>query len=142
MLIIMLCCWKKKTLFWITLRKSLLRESYLVGLSEVGLPESISYQEVPLQLCTMFCLYFQSSIWSLGGMEYLVQYGQMYQNENLVLQRRESDKIRKWKLLWKTPENADLLFMTPKTLTRSLCLEHEDIDFKFWHTWDHWGLFQ
>ena len=36
----------------ITLRKSHLRKSYLVDLSEVGLPESISHQEVPPQLFT------------------------------------------------------------------------------------------
>ena len=39
----------------ITLRKSHLRKSYLVGLSEVGLPESISHQKVPPQLLCFIC---------------------------------------------------------------------------------------
>ena len=39
----------------ITLRRSHLRKSYLVGLSEVGHPESISHQEVPPQLLCFIC---------------------------------------------------------------------------------------
>ena len=42
----------------ITLRKSHLRKSYLVGLSEVGLPESISHQKVPPQLLCIICTVF------------------------------------------------------------------------------------
>ena len=39
----------------ITLRKSHLRKTYLGGLSEVGLPESISHQKVPPQLLCFIC---------------------------------------------------------------------------------------
>ena len=42
----------KIVLTLITLRKSHLRKSYLVDLSEVGLSESISHQEVPPKLFT------------------------------------------------------------------------------------------
>ena len=45
-------------IMWITLRKSHLRKSYLVGLSEVGLPESISHQKVPPQLLCIICTVF------------------------------------------------------------------------------------
>ena len=42
----------------VNIRKSHLRKSYLVGLSEVGLPESISHQKVPPQLLCIICTVF------------------------------------------------------------------------------------
>ena len=39
----------------VNIRKSHLRKSYLVGLPEVGLPESISHQKVPPQLLCFIC---------------------------------------------------------------------------------------
>ena len=51
-----------KRMVMITLRMSHLRKSYLVGLSEVGLPKSISHQGVPPQLLSFIC----TSIASLG----------------------------------------------------------------------------
>ena len=52
----------------ITLRKSHLRKAYLGGLSEVGLPESISPTSI-----IMFYLYFHSLIWALGVIEHVYQ---------------------------------------------------------------------
>ena len=42
----------------VNIRKSHLRKSYLVGLPEVGLPESISHQKVPPQLLCIVCIVF------------------------------------------------------------------------------------
>ena len=39
----------------VLIRNSHLKKSYLVGLSEVGLPESISHQKVPPQLLCFIC---------------------------------------------------------------------------------------
>ena len=39
----------------VNIRKSHLRKSYLVGLPEVGLPESISHKKVPPQLLCIIC---------------------------------------------------------------------------------------
>ena len=77
----------------ITLRKSHLRKTYLGGLSEVGLPESISHQKVPLIYYVY--MYFYSLIWALGVM------GHVYQGPNGDFVA-EIDEITKVKI----PENT------------------------------------
>ena len=42
----------------VNIRKSHLRKTYLGGLPEVGLPESISHQKVPPQLLCIICTVF------------------------------------------------------------------------------------
>ena len=42
----------------VNIRKSHLRKTYLVGLPEVGLLESISHQKVPPQLLCIIFLFF------------------------------------------------------------------------------------
>ena len=76
------------------LRKSHLRNSYLVGLSEVGLPESISHQKIPPQLLCFICTYIALfGLWRSWDICYKGLVG---------IYVAEFDEIKKWK----TPETT------------------------------------
>ena len=49
---------RARYIWLVNIRKSHLRKTYLGGLPEVGLPESINHQKVPPQLLCIICTVF------------------------------------------------------------------------------------